>query len=185
MTETETKRQEAVEQLAAIEQEAAKSLDALHAATCTAKASVEELAALLMQAKQDYLVSELAELNAHNRFQALLAPHRAYLEQTAPTILKQFLNELRGSMSRLRGRSVVTPPLPRHPKDQADALNARWQEQQALVEYHDLLRSTADAIGALLYDAIDPIEASREIMVKRQQIQMAQAMAQRAGVNLN
>lgn len=181
----ETQRSEAAVEKARLEMEAAAEMQSLHSKTEAARLAVEEAQAMLAQAKQDYLVCELAELNAHNHYEMQITPHRALLERTAPTMLKQFLNELRGMQSRLRGRNVVHTALPKYPKEQAEALNARWEQQELIREFHDLLRNTAAEMEVMLTESVDLAEAAQTIVDKRQAISTARVLAQRAGVDLN
>lgn len=181
----EAQRSEAAVEKARLEMLATEEMAERIAETQKARLAVDESQATLAQAKQDYLVCELAELNAHYRYEAQIAPHRALLERTAPTMLKQFINELRGIEARLRGRNVIHTALPKYPEEQKQALAARWSQQELIREFHDLLRSTASEMNAMLNEPVDLGDAARTIVEKRQAINTARVLAQRAGVDLN
>lgn len=181
----ETQRSEAAVEKARLEMEAAEECGKLHAQTEQARLAVEEAQAMLAQANQDYLVCELAELNAHNHYEMQIAPHRALLNRTAPTMLKQFLHDLHGQQQRLRGRTIITPELPWYPEEQKQVLDARWREQEIIREYHDLLRETANAINTLLTAPLDLSDVAQQVQRHRQAIANARMIALRSGVNLN
>lgn len=181
----EEQRDQAASELARLETEAADTLDALRAKKDASKRSVEELTAMLAEAKRDYLTAEIAELNAHNQFQSQMAPHRTLLEQTAPTMLRQFISELMGYQARLRGRNVVMGELPKYPKEQEAVLGARWEQQKVIAAWHDMLRESIAAMNEMLHAPVNVHEASEEINRRRQSLNSTRILASRAGVDLN
>lgn len=188
MDDIEQKREAVYSELLQWQNKANEELSALRRASDDARAAVQEATAMLVQAKQDLLMAELAELNAFNCFESKLAPRRAYLEQTAPTMIKAFLAELIGHQARLRNRNIQTPDVPDlhgELRKQTPILNERWKQTEILREWQTLLRDTTEHMRALLREAVDVKEAAAIVVEKRGIISRAYVAASQAGVALN
>lgn len=182
-------RRHALEVVATVQKERDAVMPRLLVATGAARKRLADAKLAVVQAQRDLAAAEVAEMTAQHRYQSEIATHRAFLHQTAPALVNEYLAELLSFYSAIRHPNVVVPDLPAASDgleslgdQQRKALAARWEQTRLALEFHELVRNTITLVKRMLAESWTENEAAREIEAHRRCIAKAQ---QRAGISLN
>lgn len=188
--ELQGQREHAAEVLATFEREAAETLPALARKVEQAKAALDKAQQVVADCKRDFLLAELAQIEAANRIESGMAQSRTILHDSAPACVSEYLAELLDYYSRIRRSSEQLPEIKGDEvpgnfsagHEQRKRLIERWEHTLAVREFHQLVRDTIAIVKAMFAQPLTAEQAAKETESHRRVIAKAQKAA---GIVLN